>query len=101
MKTLLIAALLSITASAAEEPKAELTDKQKLTIVEAQRDLNLKQAERNALESRLKDLQYVEIPKAQEALSAAAQKATPPGYQLQADLTLKALPKPAVPAQAK
>ena len=96
MKTLSISLLLAISVLAQDKAPA-LTDAQKLTIVTAERDLAIKQAEKAALESRLKELDYVEIPKAQQALSEAALKATPQGYQLQNDLTLKALPTP-VPA---
>lgn len=98
MKTLTLSFLFSLSLFAADKPP-ELTDTQKLAIVSAQRDFITKQAEKNALESRLKDLDYVEIPKAQKAMNDVAAQATPAGYQMQADLTLKALPK--IPAPAK
>lgn len=83
---ILIAIALPLSASA-----AELTDAQKLSIREAQLSLMTIQAEKSALESRLKDLAAA-MPAAQQKVADAVKAATPAGYTLQQDLTLKADP---------
>jgi hypothetical protein len=86
-------AVSSFAADASKPP--ELSDKQKIAILTAQRDLMVLQAERNALESRLKDLNYSLIPQGQKTLQNLMTAAAPLGYETQPDLTLKAIPNPA------
>lgn len=71
---------------------AELTDTQKLSIREAQLSIMTIQAEKSALESRLKDL-AASLPAAQQHLSEVLKAATPEGYVIQQDLSLKEAPK--------
>ena len=79
-------------AFAADAPM--LSSDQKLAIVQAQRDLLALQAEKSALESRLKDLNYVLIPQAQATVQERLKAASPAGWVLQPDLTLKPEAKP-------
>lgn len=90
MKTFLLAALFIFSASAAEAPA--LTDNQKLSIREAELALMTLQAERGAIEARLKDLDYALIPRSRNELIQRRAAVTPNGYQLQQDLTLTAIP---------
>ena len=86
MKRLLVFALLALVL-AADPPTVTL--EQRFAIVQAQRDLIAFQAEKNALESRLKDLNYVLIPQAQATVQERLKAASPAGWVLQPDLTLK------------
>lgn len=71
---------------------ADLTDTQKLSIREAQLSIMTIQAEKSALESRLKDL-AASLPTAQQHLTEVLKAATPEGYVIQQDLSLKETPK--------
>lgn len=76
---------------AAEAPK--LTDAQIVPILRAQRDLLGLEAEKSGLESRLKDLNYSLIPQARRTVEQLIKSSAPEGYQIQPDLTLRAIPK--------
>ncbi len=91
MKAILLACLiLSASAFAADAPT--LTDAQKLAI----RDIQVRVAQLDAQKARLES-QYQEVStalnKASDELAAEVAKATPPGYQIQADLKVLPLPK--------
>jgi cell division protein FtsB len=86
-----IIAMLALSACASAPP--EVTPEHKISVLQAQRDLIALEAEKNALESRLKDLKYDLMPKAQAELKRRMAAAAPVGYELQPDLTLKAVPE--------
>lgn len=88
MKSLLMVILLLDRSSLA----ADLTDTQKLSIREAQLSIMTIQAEKSALESRLKDLS-ASLPAAQQHLTEVLKAATPEGYVIQQDLSLREAPK--------
>ncbi len=84
--------IFAVFAHAAEAP--QLTDAQKVPILQAQRDLIALEAEKNALESRVKDIDYVLMPQARANVEALMKAAAPAGYTVKYDLTLQADPKP-------
>ena len=88
MKTILLCISCAALALSAESPS--LTDAQKLSLREAQINVITLQAEKNALESRLKSIDYDLLPKAQQALQDRVKAITPAGFTLQTDLTLRA-----------
>lgn len=91
MKTLILTIAFVLFAHAADAPA--LTDAQKVPILQAQRDLIALEAEKNALESRLKDINYVLIPQARANVEGLMKAATPAGYTVKPDLTLRANPE--------
>lgn len=91
MKTLIFTIAFVLFAHAAEAP--QLTDAQKVPILQAQRDLIALEAEKNALESRLRDLGYALIPEARAKVESLMKAAAPAGYTVKYDLTLQAEPK--------
>lgn len=84
--------ILAVLASSLILHAVELTDAHKLSIREAQLSIMTIQAEKSALESRLKDL-AASLPTAQQHLTEVLKAATPDGYVIQQDLSLKEAPK--------
>lgn len=89
MRKLIIMLAFTTTMMFGKDP--ELSDAQKVKVLQAQVQFLSIQAEKNALESRLKDLNAA-LPVAQQALSAVLADVAPEGYTVQQNLTLKAVP---------
>ena len=100
MKTIVLALAFSLSLLAADAKAPELTDKQKLAVREAELTVIQQQAEKTALESRLKDLAQ-SLPQAQIQLSRVTKEVTPAGYVLQMDLTLRKDPNARPEAEKK
>ena len=89
MKKILIATICGVCLGAEGDAPLKVTQENMLRIVTAERDLAQLQAEKWALISRLKDIETSLIPQATNNLSAARSAATPAGYELGQDYSLK------------
>ena len=102
MKHIILFFLLAVPCAAFQDAptkKPELTDKQKVEVREAQLNVSTIEAEKFALESRLKDLTAA-LPLAKQKLGEVLKSVAPSGYSVMSDLSLSKNPEP-TPVPAK